>query len=109
MDRLLYHEPYSIVGVASLFAGSSICDPDFGGDISDEEREEKWEWTWRHGTFSLGWWNQGERPRYGVDWGVCDVEPREWKARVLDRKENTPPQVSEVEVEVSGTEERGDT
>ncbi|KAE9375289.1 hypothetical protein N431DRAFT_480609 [Stipitochalara longipes BDJ] len=79
MRRLLYHEPYSIAGMATLFAGSELCDLEIDGVPGCEEldeRERKWEWIWRNGTVSLGWWNEGERPRFGIDRGLGDIEPR---------------------------------
>ncbi|KAG4443050.1 hypothetical protein IFR05_001504 [Cadophora sp. M221] len=72
MRRLLYHQPYSIAGIASLLAGSSLCDPRSGEVDEGAERQ----WSWRHKTISLGWWNYREQPQYGIDQGLCDFVPR---------------------------------
>lgn len=48
--------------------------------------------------------------RYGIDCGVCNVEPIGKKMDVLGRKENTASAlVSEVEDENPGTEDHGNT
>jgi len=71
--RLLYHEPYSTPGVASLFAGGKICTLEFDPENSQRsKRKTELDWTLMRGTFSLGWWNDGNRQRCRV-WGLFDI------------------------------------
>lgn len=78
---LLYHNPCSIAGVASLLPGSELWAPGFlppgAPCLSDQElMKEK---TFDGWLFSLGWWNDnGERAqeqsrRFGIDVGKPDA------------------------------------
>lgn len=74
---LLYHNPFSIAGTASLIAGSELWSPGFPPKdiacLSNEKLEEKK--TLDGWLFSLGWWTgSGERAqrsskRFGIDDG----------------------------------------
>jgi hypothetical protein len=86
MKRLLYHEPYSTAGVASLFAGGKICTLDSSLENSQGSKSKtELDWTWRKGTFGLGWWNDGNRQRCRVNWGLCDIAQRS-KGKTLSDK-----------------------
>ncbi|KAF2138424.1 uncharacterized protein K452DRAFT_338474 [Aplosporella prunicola CBS 121167] len=66
---LLFHDPCSIAGVATLLAGSQLWGsetrgllPDGVEWMDDEEMERRG--VWKGLVFSLGWWPGG---RYGID------------------------------------------
>ncbi|KAF2148133.1 hypothetical protein K461DRAFT_316519 [Myriangium duriaei CBS 260.36] len=77
--NLLPHNPCSIAGMASLFAGSRMCEYDEAVEMMDPkewmERKLK-EWEGRR--FNLGWWTDGEGAwRYGIDYADEEADQRE--------------------------------
>ncbi|KAJ0109415.1 hypothetical protein J7T55_000340 [Diaporthe amygdali] len=74
--EVLPHDPCSIAGLASLLAGSSMCDEATGsggseGGILDGS-------SWHSRLFGLGWWwsPEGGGERFGID-----VKDAQWKLR----------------------------
>ncbi|KAF2155693.1 hypothetical protein K461DRAFT_274707 [Myriangium duriaei CBS 260.36] len=72
--EVLPHNPCSIAGAASLFAGSKMCDSfrqteaektlgseDLKAWAAEKQRE------WEKATFRMGWWEDGGGKRFGID------------------------------------------
>lgn len=73
--EVLPHDPCSIAGLASLLAGSSICEETTGSEGGEEGKIDGPMWHSR--LFGLGWWwspDGGER--FGID-----VKDAHWKLR----------------------------
>lgn len=64
--EVLPHDPCSIAGLASLLAGSSMCEE----STLSEGREDRivYESLWNSRLFGLGFWSSSEgRARFGID------------------------------------------
>lgn len=75
-EEVLPHDPCSIAGLASLLAGSSICED----ECVDSERSEGGRirgFPWESQLLSLGWWGlPGGGERFGIDVGSARGEQR---------------------------------
>ena len=70
--NLLPHDPYSVAGIASLFADSEMCNGGRMGGLIPEQDSEigyKEDMVWDDLRFRLGWWESKgmEQRRYGID------------------------------------------
>lgn len=86
--RLLLHDPCSIAGMMSLYAGSDLTGrEDLIAPGSEWNTVKEDETMWQGYLFSLGWWKTADGGwRYGIDVGMaekCGEDRESWRRRLL--------------------------